>query len=179
VGAGAGATVGKVRGLARAMKGGLGTASVRGRGGVIVAALVAVNAWGNVVDPQTGIVVAGARGKGGTFPESLSTFLEGKLVLSGSQGQNTTIGVIATNVALTKAQATKVAQMAHDGLARTIVPAHTPWDGDTLFALSRGRIRISEPDLVVGTLAAHAVAQAVLRGVRKAKGLPGLPATSS
>lgn len=163
VGAGSGATIGKLHGFRWAMKGGLGTASVRGPRGVVVGALIAVNALGDVVDPATGRFVAGTRAKGGR-------------ARTPSLGENTTIGVVATNVALSKAQATKVAQMAQDGLARTLEPAHTPWDGDTIFALSRGRLRIPDPDFVVGRLAAHAVAQAVLRGVRAAKALPGLPA---
>ncbi|HXY41332.1 MAG TPA: P1 family peptidase, partial [Vicinamibacteria bacterium] len=93
-------------------------------------------------------------------------------------GRNTSIGAVATNVALTKAEATKVAQMAHDGLARAIRPVHTPWDGDTLFALSTGGVRLEEPALLVGTLAAEAVARAVVRAVLTATGLPGLPSAS-
>jgi L-aminopeptidase/D-esterase-like protein len=178
VGAGAGATVGKLMGFGRAMKSGLGTAALRAQGGVIVGALVAVNAVGDVVDPHTGRVVAGARGARGGFVGSLKALQEGKAIVPASPGESTTIGVVATNVVLGKAEATKVAQMAHDGLARTLVPAHTPFDGDTLFALSLGRIRVARPDLLVGTLAAHAVALAVLRGVRAAASLPGLPAAS-
>lgn len=176
VGAGAGATVGKLLGLERAMKGGLGTASVRLPGGAVVAALVAVNAWGDVVDPATGRLVAGARtADGKALRGTMASLIEGEAPRAGFRGKSTSIGVVGTNVALTKAQATKVAQMAHDGLARTINPVHTPWDGDTLFALSAGSISLPVPDLQVGALAAEVVARAVLRAVRMARGLPGLP----
>jgi L-aminopeptidase/D-esterase-like protein len=111
----------------------------------------------------------------GTVRALLEGYVPGR---AAPQGQNTTIGVVATNVSLTKAQATKVAQMAHDGLARTVQPAHTPWDGDTLFALSTGVIRMETPDLMVGIVAAEVVARAVLRAVQLAKGLPGLPAAA-
>ncbi len=179
VGAGAGATVGKLFGFERAMKGGLGTCALRLPGGVIVGALVAVNAVGDVVDPHTGRLVAGARTADGSgLEDSLAAILAGRVLAPPPRAEpargNTTIGVVATNAALTKAAATKVAQMAHDGLARTLQPVHTPWDGDTLFALSTG----AEPadTLVIGTLAAEAVARAVLRAVRAARSLPGLPA---
>jgi L-aminopeptidase/D-esterase-like protein len=179
VGAGAGATVGKMFGMAGAMKGGVGTASARRPDGAIVAALVAVNAYGDVVDPGTGRVLAGARtpdGKG--LRGTVDALLAGEKPGQPLGGQNTTVGVVATNVALTKAEATKVAQMAHDGLARAIRPVHTPWDGDTLFALSTGALKIDQPSLVVGVLAAEAVARAVVRAVTTAAGLPGLPSAS-
>ena len=179
VGAGAGATVGKLLGSSRAMRGGLGSASIRMEDGLIVAALVVVNAVGDVVDPESGRIVAGARSEDGTTIEgSMSALLAGKV--SGrtpSAGENTTIGVIATNAGLTKAQATKVAQMAHDGLARTIAPSHTPWDGDTVFALSAGRFAPAAGVLAVGALAAEVLARAVLRGVRAAQTFAGYPAT--
>ena len=176
VGAGAGATVGKLFGSDSAMKGGLGTASLRLPGGVVVAALVAVNALGDVVDPATGRVLAGVRtrdGKGLRGAEE--ALVAGETPGRPLAGQNTSIGVVATNAALTKTEATKVAQMAHDGLARAIRPVHTPWDGDTLFALSAGTLRLDQATLVVGSLAAHAVARAVVRAVTTATGLPGYP----
>jgi L-aminopeptidase/D-esterase-like protein len=179
VGAGAGATVGKLFGTARAMKGGVGTASVRLPDGAVVAAIVAVNAVGDVVDPATGRVVAGMRqpdgkGLGGTVEALLAGASPGRPLAA----QNTTIGVVATNVALTKAEATKVAQMAHDGVARSIRPVHTPWDGDTLFALSTGSVAMDQAVLVVGAFAAEAVARAVLQAVSTASGLPGYPSVS-
>jgi L-aminopeptidase/D-esterase-like protein len=179
VGAGAGATVGKMFGLGQAMKGGVGTASIRLPGGAVVAALVAVNAWGDVVDPGSGRIVAGARAADGrTRPGAVAAILAGRAPGRPLDGQNTSIGVVATNVALSKSEATKVAQMAHDGLARTIRPVHTPWDGDTLFALSTGAVTLEQPAFVVGVLAAEVVARAVLSAVQKAAGLPGLPSAS-
>ena len=145
----------------------------------MVAALVAVNANGDVLDPATGRVLAGARtpdGKG--LRGAMDALLAGERPGRPLAGQNTSIGVVATNVALTKAEATKVAQMAHDGLARSIRPVHTPWDGDTLFALSTAAMTIDQAALVVGALAAEAVARAVVRAVTTAKGLPGFPSAS-
>ena len=178
VGAGAGATVGKLLGSSRAMRGGLGTASIRVEDGLIVAALVVVNSVGDVINPTTGRILAGARSEDGkTIEGAMSALLGGKLSSRASAaGENTTIGVVATNAGLTKSQATKVAQMAQDGLARTIVPAHTPWDGDTIFALSVGRLAPSAGVLAVGALAAEVVARAIVRGVRAAQAIPGYPA---
>jgi len=179
VGAGAGATVGKVLGLSRAMKGGLGTAVVRLPRGGTVSALVAVNAMGDVLDPDTGRTVAGVRGEDGkSLPGAMNVLLAGTGAHASQNGENTSIGVVATDVALTKAEATKVAQMAHDGLARAIHPVHTPWDGDTLFALSTGKVEIPQPAFLVGAVAAEVVARAVVRAVRAATGLPGLPSAT-
>src|SRR5262249_6584090 len=136
VGAGAGATVGKLAGSKRAMKGGLGTASITLPDGLTVAALVAVNAAGDVVDPSTGKVVAGVRTEDGKGLVDIRTFIRAGVLNQAKPGQNTTIGVIATNARLTKAQAAKVAQMAHDGFARAISPSHTPFDGDTIFTVA-------------------------------------------
>jgi L-aminopeptidase/D-esterase-like protein len=177
VGAGAGATVGKLGGTSRAMRGGLGTAAITAPGGLVVAALVAVNAVGDVVDPATGRIVAGVRtpdGKG--LADARVLMRTGALAPSGAVGRNTTIGVVATNATLTKAQAKKVAQMAQDGLARAIWPSHTTVDGDTIFALATGG-RAGAPDVMtIGSLGADVVAEAVLRAVRAAKGIPGYPA---
>ena len=170
---GAGATVGKLWGIEYAMKGGVGSASIRLRDELVVAALVAVNAAGDVVDPADGRLVAGARsGDGRRLRGSMRALIAGEAPPA-LQGSNTTLGVVATNASLTKAQATRVAMMAHDGLARAIQPVHTPWDGDTVFALSTGRAAASE--LLVGALAAEVTARAILRAVRLAQGLPGLP----
>lgn len=179
VGAGSGATVGKLAGTARAMRGGLGTASITTPDGLVVAALVAVNAVGDVIDPSTGRVIAGVRtpdGKG--LADARVLLRSGALTPQASFGRNTTLGVVATNATLTKAQATKMAQMAQDGLARTISPAHTPFDGDTIFALSTGTWKRETNMLTIGALAAEAVAEAVLRAVRAAKGLPGYPSAA-
>jgi L-aminopeptidase/D-esterase-like protein len=178
IGAGAGATVGKLAGMDRAMKGGIGTASVELPGGVVVAAIVAVNAVGDVVDPATGQVVAGIRNEDGTGFSDARQLIYTRTGLVGASGENTTIGVVATNATLTKAQASKLAQMAHDGLARAIYPAHTPWDGDTIFSLATGEVE-GEADLIVlGAVAADVVAAAILDAVRSATGLEGLPSAS-
>lgn len=179
VGAGAGATVGKLHGLSRAMKGGIGTVSLRLPGGGVVAALVAANPLGDVVDPATGRPLAGLRtADGKAMRGTLEALLAGEAPGRPLPGENTAIGVVATNVALTKGEATRVAQMAHDGLARAIRPVHTPWDGDTLFALSTGGVRLEDAALLVGALAAEAVARAVVRAVLTATGLPGLPSAA-
>lgn len=177
VGAGLGATVGKLHGLDRAMKGGLGSACIQAPTGVKVGALMVVNAFGNVVDHRTGLTIAGCR----EIPESMKLVdaeLEVQRItrLRGfPDGQHTVVGAVVTNVMLNKTQLTKVAQMAHDGLARTIYPAHTLYDGDAIFALSYGNMDCVEVT-IVGALAAQATAQAVLRAVRNAHSLGSLPA---
>jgi L-aminopeptidase/D-esterase-like protein len=172
VGAGTGATVGKLFGPTRAMKGGVGSAALQ-VGPWVVGALVVCNAVGDVVDPKTGVVIAGAR----TSPDSLTCLNTVQAQLSGSggaqgiAGANTTIGVVGCNARLTKAQATRLAQVGHDGWARTIRPVHTPMDGDTLFALATGREH-TEPDMMLlSTLAAEVVALATVQAVRQAKSL--------
>jgi len=182
VGAGAGATVGKLFGINRAMKGGIGTASIKlpggkdGKSSLTVGAIVAVNAVGDVFDPATGKVIAGARTKDGkALMDAMSAILRGEPLPPSLGGTATTIGVVATDVKLDKVQATKVAQMAHDGLARTINPTHTASDGDTIFALATGKSSRAANVTLIGALAAEAMAQAVLRAVRAAKGISGLP----
>jgi L-aminopeptidase/D-esterase-like protein len=180
VGAGAGATVGKMGGPERSMKAGIGTASITLPDGLTVAAIVAVNAVGDVIDPATGQVVAGVRTEDGKALADVR-----KLVRKGELGarlrtpraaENTTIGVVATNAVLTKAQARKVAQMAHDGFARALSPAHTPADGDTVFALATGA-RAGEANVsLIGALAAEVMADAIVRAARQAEGLLGVPA---
>lgn len=176
VGAGAGATVGKLMGPQRAMKGGLGSAAITLPSGLVVAALVAVNAVGDVLDPNTGRVIAGLRTADGKGLADVRTLLRSGAVPPPRTGQNTTIGVVATNARLTKTQATKVAQMAHDGLARAISPVHTPADGDTIFALATGAHQGNVELLAVGALAAEAMADAIVRAVHAATGIPEYPA---
>ncbi len=185
VGAGAGASVGKILGMRTAMKSGIGAASVDAGRGVRVGAIVAVNAFGDVVDPHTGQIIAGARSTqlgplalgqpGAYFADTLSAMrsLIGRTALGFATRANTVIGVVATNAQLTKAQAAKVAQMAHDGLARVIRPAHTMLDGDTIFALSTGKKRADVS--TVGAFAAEAFAQACIRAVQQAGSAGGLP----
>ncbi|HWZ44546.1 MAG TPA: P1 family peptidase [Candidatus Saccharimonadales bacterium] len=177
VGAGAGATVGKLFGQAFAMKSGVGTASARiGDTGIVVAALVAVNAVGDVISPKSGRIIAGARTPDGHgLRDSMKEIMHGYQVVT-QAGANTTIGVIATNVGLEKVQMTKIAQMAHDGLARTINPVHTPFDGDTIFAVSTGTLKAKAGHGHIGAIAAEVMAQAVLRAVTQAHSIPGLPA---
>ena len=181
VGAGSGATVGKLFGIERAMRGGIGSASVT-VGGITVGALVAVNAVGDVIDPATGRVVAGARTPDGSaLFGSMQALLRGDVPAPPQPGMATTLGVVATDAVLTKAQANKLAQMAHDGLARTINPVHTMGDGDTVFALATGASGKTAHLTLLGALGAEVMAAAVLRAVRAATrlsgpGLPDLPA---
>lgn len=176
VGAGAGAVVGKLFGFDRAMKGGIGSASVTVEG-ITVGAMVAVNATGDVIDPATGRLVAGARSADGLrLHGSTRAMLQGELPTHMAVGAATTLGVVATDAVITKSQANKIAQMAHDGLARSINPVHTQSDGDTLFALGTGESGRSANITVLGTLAAEVVAQAVLNAVSAAESLPSLPA---
>ncbi|MDR0275232.1 MAG: P1 family peptidase [Burkholderiaceae bacterium] len=172
VGAGAGATVGKMFGLAHAMKGGIGSAALTLKG-VTVGALVAVNAVGDVCDPASGVTLAGARTQdGAALRHTTRALLDGEPPLAILAGSNTTIGVIATDAPLTKAQAQRLATAGHDGLARAIAPVHTMSDGDTLFALSTGLAAHPGPGLnVLTTLAAEAVARACCNAARAAQGL--------
>lgn len=171
VGAGAGAVVGKVFGLERAMKGGIGTASVRA-GGFTVGALVACNALGDVIDPDTGSVIAGARTPDGrSLLDTRRALLAGQAPGALPLAANTTIGVVATDAVLTKPQACRLATAAHDGLARSINPAHTTLDGDTLFALATGASARPADMLLLAVLAAEVVARAVVAAVRSAQGL--------
>ncbi len=175
VGAGAGATVGKLAGPDRAMKGGVGTALIELPDGVQVAALMAVNAVGDVHDPATGALIAGVRSADGRRLAGAGALLR-EPVPDAPRGENTTIGVVATNAALDKAQLGVVARMAHDGLARAVRPAHTPVDGDAVFALSTGGRPNTAGLLRIGALAADVTAEAIVRAVRAAEGVPGYPA---
>ena len=177
VGAGAGATVGKLAGSGRAMKGGVGSAAITMPDGLVVAALVAVNAVGDIVNPATGKVVAGVRTPDGKSLADVRVLLRsGTLAAQARAGENSTIGIVATNAVLTKAQATKVAQMAQDGYARAISPSHTLMDGDTIFAIATGAKTGDADVTTIGALAADAMVEAILRGVRAATGIPGYPA---
>ena len=180
VGAGAGATVGKLGGAGRAMKSGLGTASITVASGLTVAAVVAVNALGDIIDPHTNRVVAGLRTEDGKSLADSRRLLRSAGPTQTRSAENTTIGIVATNARLTKVQATKVAQMAHDGFARAISPVHTPYDGDTIFALATGTHQPTgtthASSLLIGALAAEVMAKAIVRAGRAAVGIPGYPA---
>jgi L-aminopeptidase/D-esterase-like protein len=177
VGAGTGATVGKILGIKHAMKGGIGSAAIEIGAGVKVATIVAVNAFGDVIDPKSGEIIAGARSKAREkFADSMVVMkrLAKKGILAFARG-NTVIGVVATNAKLDKEGATKVARMAMNGIARSIRPANTMLDGDTLFALATGKRKADVN--IVGAYAAEVVAEAVVRAVCAAEGLGGIPGT--
>ncbi len=187
VGAGTGATVGKIFGMAGAMKSGLGTASLEIGGGVIVGAIVAVNAFGDVLDPDLGQIIAGARpakigpvklGGSAQFADTLEVMRSfvGRTILGFAAKSNTVIAVVATNAKFSKVQCTKLAQMAQDGLARSIRPAHTMLDGDTVFALATGKVAADVT--IVGAFAAEVLAKAIARAVLAATPAAGLPAAS-
>jgi L-aminopeptidase/D-esterase-like protein len=156
-------------------------------GGVIVGAIVAVNAFGDVIDPETGQILAGARaakigplkvGTPGEFADTLEVMksLPGRTIMGIASRSNTVIGVVATNARLFKSEANKLAQMAHNGLTRTIRPANTMFDGDTIFALATGKKKADVN--IVGAFGAEVVAQAVIRAVMSAKSAAGLPAAN-
>ncbi len=171
VGAGAGALVGKLYGMALAMKGGIGSASVC-VDGITVGALIVCNAVGDVFDPATGQLIAGARTPDGkALLGARDAMLNGQLPQHLLAGANTTIGVVATDAVLTKPQAQRLAQVAHDGLARAINPVHTMLDGDTLFAMGTGRAGRSASMLLLATLAAEVTARAVVQAIRSARGI--------
>ncbi len=184
IGAGTGATVGKLLGMNRAMKSGLGSAVLHLPGEVSVGALVAVNALGDVIDPDKARIIAGIRGdENGSFRSSVKVLLD-QGVGNIFPGTNTTIGVVATNIPLSKTELKKVAQMAHDGMARVTNPAHTMYDGDTIFAVSvsvqQGVPRSASADTVnlVGTTAAIVMANAIINAVKHANSIKGYPAAS-
>jgi L-aminopeptidase/D-esterase-like protein len=185
VGAGCGATVGHILGMGQAMKSGIGCASLDLGQGVVVGAIAAVNPLGDVVDPSNGMILAGTRtlqkgpirvGGMDYFADTLAVMktLVGRTVLSFAARGHTVIGVVATNASLNKEQINKVAQMAQDGLARAVRPAHTMHDGDTIFALSTGNKNVDVN--IVGAFAAEVFAQAIVRAVKAAKPAGGLPA---
>ena len=163
MGAGMGATVGKILGMPNATKSGVGSACIEIANGLFVGAIAVVNALGDVIDPRTGAIIAGARSEDG-FVDTLQIMRQFQAVASAS-ASNTIIGVVATNAKLSKEEANKVAQMAHDGLARAVRPAHTMYDGDTIFALSTGDVRVDVN--LIGAFAAEVFAKAIVRGVRR------------
>jgi L-aminopeptidase/D-esterase-like protein len=185
VGAGAGATVGKLGAFAqpggaaeqrRPMKAGIGSAAIRMPNGLIVGAIVAVNAVGDIVDPANGRVVAGVLNADGTFADARRLLRSGALTPAARPGENTTIAVVATNAKLTKDQVNRMALMADDGLARTISPSHTAGDGDTVFSLATGRWTGEADVSIVGALAAEALADAVVRAATQATSVAGITA---
>src|SRR3990172_5708557 len=177
-GAGTGATVAKALGVERALKGGVGSAAEATEDGLVVGALVAVNCFGEVADPDSGRVVAGPRGEDGRFADSIEALRSRPALAPFGAGPNSTIGVVATNAALTKSDCYRLAVMAQAGLARTIRPVYTPVDGDTIFALATGAAGGPADVLLLGALAARAVGRAVLRAVLEGTGPAGGPSAA-
>jgi L-aminopeptidase/D-esterase-like protein len=176
IGAGAGATVGKSGGPGRSMKAGLGSYAIVMPNGLVVAAIVAVNAVGDIIDPDTGAVVAGVRNADGTLADARKLLRAGPPPQTPRPGENTTIGLVATNARLTKAEVNRMALMADDGFARAIFPAHTMGDGDTVFSLATGKWTGEANITQIGALAADVMARAIVRAATEATGLPNLPA---
>jgi L-aminopeptidase/D-esterase-like protein len=186
VGAGAGATVGKLAGMAehdgypagsrKPMKAGIGSASISLPNGLVVAAIVAVNAVGDVIDPATGRTVAGVLNSDGTLADARKILRSGQTIRRPRAAENTTIGVVATNAKLTKDQASRMALMANDGYARAIVPSHTLGDGDTIFSLATARWQGDADVTTIGALAAEAMADAVVRAATQATTVGGITA---
>jgi len=177
VGAGTGATVGKLLRLDRAMKGGLGSCCIRGAKGLKVGALAVANPFGDVVDPLSGKILAGVRTEDGRNFSNAGKLIQKMDVLFGfPDGSNTVLGVVITNATFNKTQLTKIAQMAHDGIARCVVPSHTMYDGDTVFALSTEKLEGFEVS-IVGALAAEALALAIVRAIKKATRCGDIPAS--
>jgi L-aminopeptidase/D-esterase-like protein len=184
-GAGTGCTVGKIFGKGGSVKSGIGSASIDCGGGILVGALAAVNAFGDVIDPENGEILAGARPVGtgplriggqDRFADTLAVMSThaGRLILGLAEGGNTVIGVVATNALLSKEEVNKMAQMAQDGLARAVRPAHTMLDGDTIFALSTGTRKANVS--LIGAYAAEAFSRAIVKAVLAARSAGGLPA---
>ncbi len=178
VGAGAGASVGKYLGIKSAVKSGVGSFFATGSRSLKVGAIAVVNALGDVLDPKTGEPIAGVLAEDGRSFARARELLFTDERIEGFPGDNTVLSVVATNAALSKAEAGALARMAHAGLARVVVPAHTMYDGDILFALSTGRKRAGDLS-ILGALAAEVLAEAVVRAVRAAKPAGGLPAAST
>ena len=176
IGAGAGATVGKSGGGGRSMKAGVGSYSITLPNGLSVGAIVAVNAVGDIIDPDTGRIVAGVRNPDGTFADARKILRSGQAGQAPRPGENTTIGLVATNARLTKTQAQRMALMADDGFARAIFPSHTVGDGDTVFALATGQWAGEVNLTQIGALAADVMARAIVRAATEATGLPNIPA---
>jgi L-aminopeptidase/D-esterase-like protein len=177
MGAGAGATVAKSRGPERAIKGGLGTASEQSHDGIVAGALAAVNAAGDIVDPRTGETIAGARRDDGSFDDAVEVLREGRIWQPEVPDANTVLVTVATNAALTKEQANRLAMVCHDGIARAVRPAHTQSDGDIVFVIATGESQLEGSGYrVLEALATRAVERSIVRGVLTAQGVGGYPA---
>ena len=187
-GAGTGATVGKILGPTQAMKSGIGTASMEIGNGIVVAAIIAVNAFGDIILPEDGAIIAGARtlqkgpvklGSGPVFADTMGIMkkMAGRAILEFAARQNTIIGAVATNAKLNKEEINKVAQMAHNGLAAVVRPAHSMLDGDTIFSLATNKKKADVN--IVGAYAAQVVSQAIINGVLAAAPVASIPSSTS
>ena len=179
LGAGYGATVGKLKGIRYSMKGGSGTASVTLDSGLTVGALVVVNAVGDILDPSTGEILAGTLSDDRkTLADARILIRENNMLVPDESGTNTTIAIVATNAKLSKSQVTKVAQMAQDGIARAIYPSHTTRDGDAVFSLATGTFQVNSDVSIIGSLAADMIVESILRALNSAESLKGIPSVN-
>lgn len=179
LGAGYGATVGKLKGIRYSMKGGSGTASVTLDSGLTVGALVVVNAVGDILDPSTGEILAGTLSDDRkTLADARILIRENNMLVPDESGTNTTIAIVATNAKLSKSQVTKVAQMAQDGIARAIYPSHTTRDGDAVFSLATGTFQFNSDVSIIGSLAADMIVESILRALNSAESLKGIPSVN-
>ena len=177
IGAGCGATVGKILGMKHCMKGGLGSASIRLENGIVVGAIVAVNAVGDIRDPKNGSILAGPINPETNEIMDSIAIMQSNPETFAKPGANTTIGVVAANVTLTKAEAKKIAQMTHNAFAKTIYPAHTMFDGDTIFALGTGK-QLASIDLI-GSIAVKVMEEAIIRAITFAEEVENIPSYKS
>lgn len=171
-GAGCGATVGKIKGIEYAMKGGVGSHSIKLENGLVVSALIAVNAFGDIY--ENGKVIAGTLNNNKDGIDNSFDLMKKGFNKGGFSIDNTTIGIVATNAKLTKAQCTKISQMAHNGYAKAIFPVHTPHDGDTIFTMSTGEIEVREDTTLIGCLAAEVVEQSIIKAIKNAKSVKNI-----
>ncbi|WP_343345306.1 P1 family peptidase [Terrisporobacter petrolearius] len=171
-GAGCGATVGKIKGLNYVTKGGIGSCSIKLDNGIVVSALIAVNAFGDIY--ENGKVIAGVLNDDKTKLLNTYEIMKSGLVKGGFKIDNTTIGIVATNAKLTKAQCKKISQMAHDGYAKSIFPIHTPHDGDAIFTISTGKIQVDSDITLLGCLAAEVVEKSIINAIKNAENIKNI-----
>lgn len=171
-GAGCGATVGKIKGPEYLMKGGIGSHSIKLDNGIVVAALIAVNAFGDIY--EDGKVIAGVLNDDKTQLLNTYEIMKKGFIKGGFSINNTTIGIVATNANLTKAQCKKISQMAHDGYAKSIFPIHTPHDGDTIFTMATGEIDVDNDVTLLGSLATEVVQESIIKAIKNAQSVKNI-----
>ena len=175
VGAGTGATFGKLNGIKYCTKGGIGTSCITLRNGVKVGVLVVVNAFGDVIDPQTNIILGGARDLDGKYINTYEKLKQGHALTSVFRYTNTTLGIIATNAQITKEKANRIATLSHNGLAKVISPVHTVFDGDAIFVTGRIKSKLQASVDLLGNVAAEAIILAVIDAIKSATTVAGVP----